>query len=229
MKRNWLLSSISSPMLRVPVALSLTFLLLTVSASPQDTDPEALKERARDILSDSSYQKELEDPEADWYEGRIQHGGTRTEDGVFSQLLKMLLIIGLVVLVGLTVLWIGSSVQDRKRRSHGSGPAPDPTKEGLFDEFTLDHVEEAARAGRYDEAVHLLLLLAVKRLSARQKVSTPWNLTSRELLRVLPKSEEERSLFKKLVATVELSLFGGRPVSEDGYKANRGHYEGLAK
>ena len=229
MKRNWLLSSINKPLLRVPLALSLTFLLVTGSALPQDTDPESLREKARAILSASSYQKELEAPDADEHEMRIHYSGTRTEDGVVSQLLLMLLIVGLVILVGLTVLWLGSLVEDRKRNEGTSGPASDPTEDGTFDAFSLSNVESAAQAGRYDEAVHLLLLLAVKHLSERQKVSAPWDLTSRELLHVLPESEEEGSLFKKLVAAVEFSLFGGRQVTEGTYKASLDHYKGLAK
>jgi hypothetical protein len=82
-----------------------------------------------------------------------------------------------------------------------------------------------ARAGRHADAAHALLLAAIGRLARRSAREPSPSSTSRELIRTLPRTAEERDAFAFLVRVVELSFFGGRPTRREDYEAARRRLE----
>jgi hypothetical protein len=85
----------------------------------------------------------------------------------------------------------------------------------------LDDAERLASQGRWDEALHALLLQAIRAVSGRLPAPLPPSSTSRELLRLVPLPEEARQAFAGMVRAVELSLFGGAAVGAEVYQENR--------
>jgi hypothetical protein len=94
-------------------------------------------------------------------------------------------------------------------------------------EYAQTGADELARAGSFAEAIHILLLQSVGEM--RNKMSDPIaaSLTSRELLRKLDLSPEEREVFGTLVRSVEISYFGGYEPGEDEYLACRRNFDAL--
>jgi hypothetical protein len=94
-------------------------------------------------------------------------------------------------------------------------------------ESDLAEADRLAAAGRLEEAVHALLLEAIRILSlelGRPKASS----TSRELLALYALDDRRRRSFEELVLAVESALFGGRPLHREAYASCRGHFSLLA-
>ena len=215
-------------MLRVLTALPFTLLLFSGPARPADMDAEMLKERARTILARSVYQKEMTKRDPEW---ELPPGSEALESSRgMGPLGQLLLYVGLGLMAGFVLVWLVAYSRGRGEEKAGaSSSSAVPDEGGSIVPHSLQEAEALAHAGRFGEAVHLLLLLAVGHLSARRKGFTPRDLTSRELLKALPKNEEERGAFRRLVAAAELYLFGGRPVSEASYRACLETYMGLTR
>jgi Domain of unknown function (DUF4129) len=123
-------------------------------------------------------------------------------------LFEVVLICVLLGLLGaLIVGWL-----ERRRRPAGdaevalAAPAAGGTAAasgGLAD------ADRLAAAGRHGEAIHVLLLVAIDRLSRRTARPPAASRTSRELVRLLPLEGAARDAFAALVALVEKTLFGG--------------------
>jgi hypothetical protein len=91
----------------------------------------------------------------------------------------------------------------------------------------LEEPERLAAAGRFEEAIHLLLLHAFAHLSRVLDVSFSDSKTARELARELPLTATRRQALGELVGQVELSLFGGRPAGAEHYARCRRSFEEL--
>lgn len=89
----------------------------------------------------------------------------------------------------------------------------------------LEEPERLAAAGRFEEAIHLLLLHAFNHLSRALDVSFSDSKTARELARELPLTPTRRQALAELVGQVELSLFGGRPAAAEHYARCRRSFE----
>ena len=92
---------------------------------------------------------------------------------------------------------------------------------------SLEDSDRLAASGRFDEAIHVLLLVAIRSLSAESGGDPRPSSTARELVRTFGLEGERRRAFADLVRAVELSLFGGRPVAEDDYARCRDTYRTL--
>jgi hypothetical protein len=92
---------------------------------------------------------------------------------------------------------------------------------------TFDDASRLAGQGRYAEAVHALLLAAIRHFAARAKTPLQASRTSRELVRLLPLAPDAREAFAELVRTVELSLFGGGEVAAEDYERSRARFQAL--
>lgn len=137
--------------------------------------------------------------------------------------LVTLVVLGVVILV-LVVIWLV--------RNWRSLFAPSPstasetleirTAEAKSPETApaLGDAERLAAAGRWSDAVHALLLLAIRQLCERFSIPHASSRTSRELCRAFPLQGEAREAFASLVRTVEVSLFGGAPLGPDDYRAS---------
>ena len=167
---------------------------------------------ARDILKNPTYQKELlPAPDRPEREGRRKHVSA---PGAFS---RILLVAGLALLL---ILAATAAVAAFRRRTGTPQRAEVHAPEGAAapPSVLMSEVERLAAAGRFGEAAHLLLLLAVVRMSAAKRTVAPASFTSRELVVVLPSGPEERLAFQELVERVELALFGGKPLQPEGFQ-----------
>jgi len=84
-----------------------------------------------------------------------------------------------------------------------------------------------AAEGRYDEAVHMLLLRGVAEIIKRKPQLIGPSLTSRDIAALPGLPEVTRPAFTLIAEIVERSYFGGRPVDEAGWLAARAAYERL--
>jgi Domain of unknown function (DUF4129) len=89
--------------------------------------------------------------------------------------------------------------------------------------------DDLARAGRYAEAMHVLLLRSLAELRDKLKLTFADSLTSREILRRAPLGELGRAAFAEIVRAVERVVFGGARADEAAYRACRESYEALRR
>ena len=108
-------------------------------------------------------------------------------------------------------------------------PPPKPAApQAAFDAPALDRVEELARAGRFGEAIHLLLQLTFAALrGAGADVAADRSLTSREIVAQSGLPAASRASLRALVDAVERSLFGRREPDERSYADCMAEYEAL--
>jgi hypothetical protein len=136
------------------------------------------------------------------------------------------------ILLGALLLALGVAAVDavsrsrRRRFTVADEPAATP---GVKDHRgpSADEVESLARAGRYAEAVHLLLQRALAQLEQRTG-PLPRSFTSREILRRSGLDPPDRRPLETLVQTVERSWFGGLPLARDEYERCNAACERLA-
>jgi hypothetical protein len=92
----------------------------------------------------------------------------------------------------------------------------------------LEEADRLAERGLYAEAAHHLLLHSIQEVSDRRPRAIRPAFTSRDIggMDILP--HDARAAFSQIAATVERSLFGGRPVDAAGFAACRHAYESFA-
>ncbi len=92
----------------------------------------------------------------------------------------------------------------------------------------LEEADALARAGRFAEAVHLLLFRSIEDIQGRLEGGVPHSLTAREIggLRQLP--ERAKRALGPIIRIVEHSFFGGRDVDEGNWQTARQSYEQFA-
>lgn len=119
-----------------------------------------------------------------------------------------------------------------KRPKTAKAKAPPPPPAYQPDErearTLLSDVDALAAQGRYDEAVHTLLLRSIEDMKANKPRSVPRDLTSREISGLQILSDSAREAFAGIGSRVERSLFGGRPLSREDFDFSRAAYEGFA-
>jgi hypothetical protein len=143
-------------------------------------------------------------------------------------------VIFVVLLVAAGVLIVGWIARELLARRRGAGPrtgpeaaaSPASTAERAL---VFDDAARLASEGRYAEAVHALLLAAIRHFAARSRTAIQPSRTSRELVRLLPLGPEAREAFAELVRTVELSLFGGAEVGAEDYERNLARFQELTR
>lgn len=147
----------------------------------------------------------------------------------------------LIALVALVVLIIIAQLARRRIAPTEKGatrpgvrvttaPEAEPSAEELRDAETA--ALAAAGAGRWDEAIHLLLLGAIGKLRERDARATARSLTSREILArhfLGPDRAEARAALAALVTSVEISRFGGQPADESGFQRCLEAYRALRR
>ncbi len=143
------------------------------------------------------------------------------------------LIIGVIVLSVLYFIF-GEALKAR----FGSPKTKDEMPEDeLLEEFRPDAVaarsllEEAdalAKAGRFSEAVHLLLFRSIQDIQLKRGDGVPPSLTAREIGGLSSLPERARGALSPIIAIVERSFFGGRDVDEENWKSARSSYESFA-
>jgi hypothetical protein len=206
--------------------------------------PAEVRARARAALQDPRFQRALpsHDESADPKRRRRADktgapGGDDPLDvslpvlGAGAVLGQVIFIILLVVVGVLIVGWITRELLARRR---GADPRTRPDAEAspasaVEKPLVFDDASRLAAEGRYAEAVHALLLAAIRHFAERSRTAIQPSRTSRELVRLLPLGPEAREAFAELVRTVELSLFGGAAVGPEDYERNLARFQALTR
>ncbi len=130
-------------------------------------------------------------------------GGSSADLG--NALIWMLVIVAAVLIV----MWVGrlfaGHTKDVATEAPKAGaPPPAPLELGR----TKTKAERLAEAGRFGDAIHVLLLETLGQLAARIPGGVQKSWTSREILRRVELPEPARDSLRGLVSAVEGSLFG---------------------
>jgi hypothetical protein len=135
------------------------------------------------------------------------------------------------VAVALIVGWSIQAIARRRGRpeSAASGSAAVETSAVPERDLVYDDAARLAAEGRYAEAVHALLIAAIRHFAERSRTAVQPSRTSRELVKLLPLGPDARAAFADLVRTVELSLFGGAPVGAEDYERNLERFRALTR
>lgn len=183
--------------------------------------PDEIRQRARSVV-ERDFQRRLPSPEEAAPPERRPSGANLA--GVAMPALILLSVLGLVALV-LGILGLIRLLLSRRRPDPVAPAAPpmearSPEARSPETAFSLAEAERLAGLGRWSEAVHALLLVAIRQLGERFSIPLSSSRTSREICRTLPLRGEAREAFAGLVRTVEVSLFGGAPLGPDDYRAS---------
>jgi hypothetical protein len=92
----------------------------------------------------------------------------------------------------------------------------------------LVEADQLAAAGRYDEAVRLLLHRSVEDIERWRGDPLRPSWTSRDIARIDALPDAARTVFGRIVADVERSLFAGHPLGEADWARARADYAGFA-
>ena len=200
-------------------ALVLLALVAALPARAQDTAGE----RIARILLDDGYQRELPAPKP---EPEEPDPPRLVEDSTPSGSFDLTLLFWALAAATGAVLLFHLALRLRGRHwgaaeAGGEGAPAEPTELAAG---PLADADQLAAAGAWAEAMHLLLLHVVEALK-RRLGQVPPALTSRELMRRIQLPEPATAAFGAIVAAVERSHFGGKPVGAADYHACRGHYQ----
>lgn len=166
----------------------------------------------------------------DWLADAI--GSFLTALGPVFRILFYLIVGGIVL--ALLYFIFGETL---KARFGGNTPKEETPEDDLLEEFRPDAVaarsllEEAdalAKAGRFSEAVHLLLFRSIQDIQLKRGDGVPPSLTAREIGGLSSLPERARGALSPIIAIVERSFFGGRNVDEQNWKSARDSYESFA-
>jgi len=92
----------------------------------------------------------------------------------------------------------------------------------------LEEADKLAAAGRYAEAVRLILHRSIEEIEGRRPRLVKPAYTAREIGRLTDIPENARSVFVGIAGVVEKSFFGGQGLDADGFAACRKAYETFA-
>ena len=92
----------------------------------------------------------------------------------------------------------------------------------------LDEADALARAGKFAEAVHLLLFRSIDDIQQRLEGGVPRSLTAREIGGLGNLPDRAKRGLGPIISIVEHSFFGGRDVDETGWRTARDSYEQFA-
>jgi hypothetical protein len=227
----------------------LVVLLALLALGPQETGPAARV--IQEIVQGGAYQTRLpgDGTEAFEYESESEserragygpRGGSDRRDRARSsrplQLpvrpLGMIVKVLFWILVSMLVIWIlayfvrsRSWVRDAGAASEVKGASS--TRAAGAPVVSVDQVEELVHAGRFGEALHLLLLSVFRELFQEAGGTIDPALTSRELIRQLSLKGEQQRALQELAMAVEHFLFGAVAPDRRVYERCRHCYDSV--
>jgi len=142
--------------------------------------------------------------------------------------------IGGLVLALLAVLFfiVREFVRARWPELLKRGPAaPKPAEwrpEAAVARALLEEADKLAAAGRYGEAVRLILHKSIEDIEGRRPRLVRPAYTAREIGRLSDIPDNARGVFVGIAGVVEKSFFGGEPLDAPGFSACRKAYETFA-
>ena len=114
------------------------------------------------------------------------------------------------------------------RRDELAPEAPRWVPDAQVARALLDEADRLAAAGRYAEAVRLILHRSIQDIEKWRGDSLRPSLTSRDIAAFDSLPDAARSVFRRIVADVERSLFGGNMLGEADWTRARADYAGFA-
>lgn len=149
-----------------------------------------------------------------------------------APLLKYVFWIGLAIIAAAVLFLIVREVANLRRpgrRGAAKRAAPvDWRPEPLKAKALLEDADRLAAAGRFEEAVHLLLHRSVDDLRSRRPDLVRPALTSRDIARIEAVPPTPREAFGRIAKAVERSFFGGGRIAAEEFAACRRAYEVFA-
>jgi hypothetical protein len=146
----------------------------------------------------------------------------------FAPVLKFLFWGGLAVGVALILWFVVGEVLATRRRTSAVAASTDWKPEPEQARALLEEADRLAAAGRFGEAIHLLLFRSIDDLIGRRPGLIRPAFTSRDIARLDQMPVPARSAFARIAERVERSFFGGRPAGSDDFAQARGDYEAFA-
>ena len=122
--------------------------------------------------------------------------------------------------------WVDNLPLMRKRQPEAEGDVVGHAEAGAA-RALLAEADALAAAGRFGEAVHLLLYRSVEDIEGRRPGLVRPAMTSRELAEAHDLPAVARGAFSHIARAVEISLFGGRSIDSDAWTACRSAYAEL--
>ena len=223
--------------------LLLSVLILLVSdnygaAHAAEVAPSAVREVVADILTGGRYQTELPikkpEPQPEpWCFWKLFGGECEGVGSVDVGIVVEVLLYGLAAVgVGLLLLILYRLLVGRQFRPSDQTDESDaaitldaPAPEGAWSEFSIATAERLAQAGRYNEAVHVILLCCLQFAGQALKRS----LTAREAIAHVDLDERGRDAFATIVRTSERGHFGGYSLHDADFRTCLQNYQQLAE
>jgi len=212
--------------------------LLAAAAPPADP-----REAARQVLARGRYQTDLPSasprpsrtaeappdaapPSSRSSAPRAPSGGASVPSIPLPPAALVWALLAAAIVIGLA--WaVRQALQSRKGTEAEPAPLPAETPRPAPRALRigpLTDVEDLARAGRYGEAIHLLLLHLFAALQRRPATAPAPAHTSREVLSRTRLASEARAALGVLVQAAEAVHFGGREAVREDYENCLGHY-----
>lgn len=143
---------------------------------------------------------------------------------VFKVLFWGALAVGAVLIAWLVV----RELLNLRRRPKRTAPTADWRPDAATAQALLEDADRLAAEGRYGEAVHLLLFRSIDDLAGRRPGAVRPALTSRDIAALPVMPQAARAAFARIAAAAERSVFGGRAVGAEDFRACREDYEAYA-
>jgi hypothetical protein len=198
-------------------------------AVPQQMDGPSLAERHADLLAREDLQFDfppyVEPKPPAWADALVRFFEA------IGPFLKVVFWAGLIAGGLLIAYFAAREVQAtwaRRRRAEPAERPADCSPEPEKARALLEEADRLAAAGRFEEAVHLLLFRSIDDLAGRRPEAVRPALTSRDLARIEAMPGAARSAFSRIAEVVEKSFFGGRPVGQADFAECRRAYEAFA-
>jgi hypothetical protein len=154
--------------------------------------------------------------------------------GVIAHPLGWLFIGGLIAALLVVLYFIGREFvkarwPDVLKRKRPAATKPEPWRPApATARALLEEADKLAAAGRYAEAVRLILHRSIEEIEGRRPRLVKPAYTSREIGRLTDIPDNARDVFVGIAGVVEKSFFGGEALDQHGFAACRKAYERFA-
>ena len=218
------------PALLLAILLLAPLLFISAAAVAQSSgfDPAEVIDSRDRVLADSRYQTEMPEPEV------------RPERRPFTippwlaEIIFWVMIAAVLAMVAYFLFQLAYDLlRDRspfQRNRDRPGAAPERVETPVaaapreVDPRSLAEADRLAAEGRFSEAIHLLLLVALQRLHRELGARVAPALTGREVLHLPSLPGATVAPLTRMVRLSEINHFGGRTAREPDYRSARDDY-----
>jgi hypothetical protein len=209
-----------APLLFAPAA--------AVLAQTSGFDPAEVRDSRDSVLADGRYQTEMPEPEV------------RPERDPFTippwlaEIIFWVMVAAVLAMVAYFLFQLAYDLlRDRspfRRNRDRAGAAPERVETPLaaapreVDPHSLAEADRLAGEGRFSEAIHLLLLVAMQRLHRELGARVAPAMTGREVLHLPSLPGATVAPLTRMVRLSEINHFGGRTAREPDYRSARDDY-----